>query len=822
MKRDKLTPADLEWLAQSWISPELAEHAHIHRVDGFQGATMIGREKDVYTDRFAGLVFPYYAPFHCDGRFERGYRLWRDNPEIESGKQKNKYMSPPGQPVQFYFSPGQTQIELADPDVPFVFTEGEKKALALYRLARYRCEYPRFGVIGISGAWNWRGRVGKVQGADGETQVEKGPIPDFDHIKWNGRTVYVCFDADWRTNESVSAARFSLFKELKRRNAKPQGFDIPEEAGVKGIDDWIVSSGPDSVLQAFEKCGDSGSSLPGRFIMRDGWLYYIDDDGAVKVSSEIRVVKETRAYDSTEWGKLIWLRTPDGTEHKRIIPFQLLSGDGRECREHLSNLGLRIATDKNSGRLLIQYLNECTGDGFAYSTDKVGWNETYKHYVLPDTCISLSGAEETTFHSSVDHRFKTAGTLVEWKENVGNLCEGNSRLTLAASMAFAAPLLGLIDGTEPGGAHLVGPSSLGQSTALVVAGSVWGGGPRDVGFVRSWRRTANGLEAIAQLHNDCLLCLDEISQMEAREANEAAYLLANGHGKSRMSKSIEARKPLRWRLLFLSSGERTLSDHAGTAGKETQAGTEVRMLNIPADAGAGLGLFETLHGFSTAAEFARRVKDNALRYYGHPSREFIRWLLANMDDAVEFAREHRDEFIKVNAAGANGEVVRVAARMGLISAGGVLARSAGIWDLSQDAIVDSIKRCFRAWLIERGIGANQASDLERSIAKVRNFIEAHGSSRFLKRYCGEDEDRVVHNQAGILAISEHDCRYLIFTETFRREVCPTNYTEVAKQLYKLGILERDEKEWTVKRGKARYYSISEDILGYAGRPIKQL
>jgi hypothetical protein len=130
--------------------------------------------------------------------------------------------------------------------------------------------------------------------------------------------------------------------------------------------------------------------------------------------------------------------------------------------------------------------------------------------------------------------------------------------------------------------------------------------------------------------------------------------------------------------------------------------------------------------------------------------------------------------------------------------------------------VDSIAQCFKAWLLGRGIGASQTSDLEKSIARVRNFIEAHGSSRFLKRINGEDEDRVVHNQAGILASSGDGPRYLIYTETFRREVCPANYTDVAKQLYRLGFLERDEKEWTVKRGKARYYSVSEDILGYAG------
>jgi putative DNA primase/helicase len=106
------------------------------------------------------------------------------------------------------------------------------------------------------------------------------------------------------------------------------------------------------------------------------------------------------------------------------------------------------------------------------STTRNGWNDNLTQYVSPNASLSLAEEEETLFQTNVDHRFKTAGKLAQWTENVGNLCAGNSRLILATSAAFAAPLLGLIEGTETGGIHLVGPSSPGKSTALVVAGSV--------------------------------------------------------------------------------------------------------------------------------------------------------------------------------------------------------------------------------------------------------------------------------------------------------------------------------------------------------------
>ena len=99
--------------------------------------------------------------------------------------------------------------------------------------------------------------------------------------------------------------------------------------------------------------------------------------------------------------------------------------------------------------------------------------------------------------------------------------------------------------------------------------------------------------------------------MDAREAAETAYLLGNGSGKTRMSRNIGARKKLSWSLLFVSAGEVTLADHAQTAGKRTKGGAEVRLLNIEADAGAGMGLFEKIHGAESPDAFARQLKDAA-------------------------------------------------------------------------------------------------------------------------------------------------------------------------------------------------------------------
>jgi hypothetical protein len=51
---------------------------------------------------------------------------------------------------------------------------------------------------------------------------------------------------------------------------------------------------------------------------------------------------------------------------------------------------------------------------------------------------------------------------------------------------------------------------------------------------------------------------------------------------------------LRWRLLFLSAGEESLATLIARTGRKANAGQEVRLADFDADAGAGLGAFETL------------------------------------------------------------------------------------------------------------------------------------------------------------------------------------------------------------------------------------
>ena len=107
------------------------------------------------------------------------------------------------------------------------------------------------------------------------------------------------------------------------------------------------------------------------------------------------------------------------------------------------------------------------------------------------------------------------------------------------------------------------------------------------GPIRSWRSTVNGMEAVAAEHSDGLLILDEIGQANGREVGEVVYMLSNQRGKARMARAGGARRLMTWRLIYLSTGETPLATKMNEAKQRLYAGQELRLLNIPADAGAG-------------------------------------------------------------------------------------------------------------------------------------------------------------------------------------------------------------------------------------------
>lgn len=460
------------------------------------------------------------------------------------------------------------------------------------------------------------------------------------------------------------------------------------------------------------------------------------EDGAqakrwVPVGSELNVLALTRSAEGEDWGRLVEVTDRDGARHVCAVSQSMHAGSGEPIIAEVMRLGWEPASGR--GRRwrddLRDYLLGAEPEKRVRCVLRIGWNG--ESYVLPDGAISAApSAEEVILQAAerIDHALNLAGSLTGWQDEVAAKVTGNSRLVLALSAAFAAPLLA-ITGDDGGGFHFRGASSSGKSTALAVAGSVWGGGGTR-GYVQSWRATDNGLEALSALHNDCLLCLDELSQIDSKAAGSAAYMLGNGVGKSRAGREGQARKAHEWRLLFLSNGEVGLADKISESGGRIAAGMEVRVIDLRADAGAGLGIFENLHGAADPSTFAQALKASAGRVYGTAARAFLRQVAADLPRVREDVAAARKGFLaSALPPGSDGQVRRVADRFSLVAAAGELASALGVTGWPEGTAAGAALRCFRDWLAERGgIGASEVSDAR---ARIRREIEVNGHSRFL-------------------------------------------------------------------------------------------
>lgn len=569
---------------------------------------------------------------------------------------------------------------------------------------------------------------------------------------------------------------------------------------------------------------EAGDGPARRFELTEkGVLYHEPDKAPRWVCSWLQVVARVRNPAGSGWGKWVEFSDPDRQPRRRVIPDALLSGDGTELERIMRDDGLHIAP---SGKALLrQYLIESATKARARVTNRIGWHDAGPEgavYVLPDTAIGTAAeAWLCEAEGGAVGTFLQRGTLKGWQEEIAARCVGNSRLAFSVSVAFAAPLLYLTGG-EGGGFHFRSSSSDGKTTALRVAASVCGGHD----FMRRWRATDNAIEAIALQHCDAPLLLDEIAQTDPKAAGEIAYMLANGSGKIRAGRTGAAREVVQWRVLFLSAGEIGLAEHMGEAGKIMRAGQSLRMAEIPADAGAGLGIFENLHGHADGAAFAKALADACRRNFGGVFLAYLGELVKHQHEIADTVSAALRVFeAACLTSEAHGQARRAADRFALVGAAGELATRWGLTGWPQGEAMQAAKRCYEGWLSARGGSGDHESG--SMLAQVRRFLEAHGEARFVdwnRPATKDDHAPRVMNRCGYRRYDEVDGpHWYIFPESFKAEVCKGHDPKaVAGLLHQRGYLEvkaseRDRSSYVTRHslpgeGQRRVYHILPAIM----------
>lgn len=581
----------------------------------------------------------------------------------------------------------------------------------------------------------------------------------------------------------------------------------------------------EQVDKALYDCKDLSTQplLPDGYRLTEDALFYEDK----RISSRLDILgytyKETNKVNlrTTDWCKFVSFNDSNGNKQLLPIPMELFGKSGGEVTSLLQRHGFQINKTNNSNAKLIEYLQNTKVSKKILSTSKVGWHGN-KYFIFPDTIIPHT--EEIHFDADLDNAqgFAVSGELIEWQEEIAKYCRGNNMLIFSLSCAFAAPMLQLID-RDSFGFNIVGASSTGKTTGLKVAASIYGS-PK---YTLTWRATGNALEGVAESRNNCLLCLDELGQVDARELGEIIYMLSHGSGKSRLKATGGLRKKFEWRSLFLSTGEVSISSAIKSVGGKVKGGMTMRLIDIHISRDSKYGLFDTIHNFKDANNLATHLNEKTGKIYGTPIREFISQLAkADKKYILQIFEELEKDFLaKYVPPNSNGQIQRIAKSFAIVAAGGELAIKLGIIPFEAGEAIEAIAQCFKLYIAEKdSIGS---FDIDEAIKQIKTYFAQNYSTRFAEFVNPSDQFdylEKIQSQAGFkrkVKSNGEDCGYefFVFTEVFNIEICKGyDNKAVLYALNEMGYLIKGSEKQFVKNqrlpniGPKKIYHFTTKIL----------
>ena len=454
-------------------------------------------------------------------------------------------------------------------------------------------------------------------------------------------------------------------------------------------------------------------------VTADGVFQLHQGKEPLKLCDPIEIVARTRDKDGLNWG--VWIRFKDDDEkvHELILRRKLFS-QGRKVEEILQGAGLRIFyLSGNSGKCaLAEFFNLVPKTlPSALSVNYGGFpTDKFDSFVFGNEVVKLPNAEPLILEDKeAAATLNEKGTLEDWQRKVSVPALHSTRLMFGLCAALAAPLLPIV-GVPSTIFHFFGKRGKGKTSILKAAISVFGGEER----LLTWNATDNGLEGLAQVHNNQPLILDEIGQATDK-AIESVYDLTNGVEKSRKSRDAKLRKPTRWKINILSSGEHSLTgikkQKARRGDSGTSSGELVRFICIPADPGRGLGVLDSLpdtsEGDRDDLNTIKRAKAfidafAALEATGSSGRAFLMALMSEVNadsQGVSRMKSRLKAMINTMAETLNNDSpvtdseLRVLERFAVVALAGELATSYGImgdkW--ATGTATKAVLECFKAW-----------------------------------------------------------------------------------------------------------------------------
>lgn len=216
------------------------------------------------------------------------------------------------------------------------------------------------------------------------------------------------------------------------------------------------------------------------------------------------------------------------------------------------------------------------------------------------------------------------GSLEDWVSQ-NTAARGNFKFRFILASTFAAPLLKLI-----GGRNIVvynwADSKGGKTATLKAALSAWGHPDK---IMATFNATQVALERMAGIFNDLPMGLDErqLAGTKTEFVDKLVYMLSNGAGRIRGSKTGTLQAHKTWRSIIIATGEEPIVND------KSMDGVATRMIEI---AGAPFD----------SAEMAGKMHAASVANFGFAGPKFVQYLMRIGEARLKELHEHTQDKLK--------------------------------------------------------------------------------------------------------------------------------------------------------------------------------
>jgi hypothetical protein len=428
-------------------------------------------------------------------------------------------------------------------------------------------------------------------------------------------------------------------------------------------------------------------------------------------NSKLAIYKVARIHDraTNSYLEVIKFNVSE-SEHGTLELAPSIVNDLYQLEKQLRDAGAILPKEKEElARLLIEVASSDAPEERVYEIH-TGWIEDKSAFVTINGIVGAAsrnvvGIKRSSATDYESGRLSASGSWKAWRDGVAMPALHSSIMMFAICVAFAAPLLALVK--WPGFAIcLFARTRVGKSVATLMAASVPGIGRLE--DLITWNIKDARLEQRLAEYNDTIFPIDDFMGMPGNyrqkylRIRDIAYKLAQGWAIDRHDSFTRAHGGVQehWRNIVLTSYEKSIRDLARSVKLERQHGEALRLIDVPAIFDGLDHIFDRL----PAAEMGNfqdwkknsfeKIANACDQNHGKAFKKHIKSLITHRNVEV-YIRAKIAYFVNHVCDQFDGDVARdVAAKFGLIYAGGRLGIRCGLLPWDKGDLLAAIAKCY--------------------------------------------------------------------------------------------------------------------------------